>query len=400
MARILFVNKASLLYPGGAETRIRAVATRLARMGHDVFLVCAKTTAGEPIEERVEGVLVRRVSVMPERLLRRFPVPHYLPQALFYLVAPPVVLRCLFRWKIDLVRDDMSPFPGLSVLAPLFGRRAVVVVHNLFGGFRGWRRFYSAPFALAGAMGEWLLLRGWLRYQAVAAVAPWLAEYVRENGGGRCAVEAIPNGIDIESFSLRPRRGRIERIVSFGRFSEHKGLVDLVAACASLRDRGVRFDLTLIGAGPLEARIRAAVAAHALGDRIRIEPPVARRALLRQLPEYDLFVLASEAEGLPFALLEAMAARVPTIVAARRWATTLLDCSETRFYDCAVPGALADAIAETVADPGAAEARAERARRRVEGFDWDETARAELSLMTSASSSGARPRGAPGGPLL
>ncbi|WP_242392783.1 glycosyltransferase family 4 protein [Anaeromyxobacter oryzisoli] len=384
MLRILFVNKASLAYPGGAETRIRAVAPRLARMGHEVFMVCAKTSPGEAREERIDGVLLRRVSVMPDWLLRRFPVPSYLPQALFFVFAPPVVLQCVRRWRIDVVRDDMSPFPGLSVLAPVLGRRAIVVVHNLFGGLGGWRRFYPAPFALAGALGEWLLVRGLLRYRAIATAAPWVAEYLRERGARAARVEAIPNGIDLPSFSRRPPRGKIERIVSFGRFSVHKRLQDVVSACAELRDRGVAFELTFIGAGPQETALRSAISAAKLGDHARILPALPRSELLRALPEYDLFVLASSSEGLPLALLEAAASQLGLVVAARPWATTLLDRSVARLYDPDDPDDLAQALSEAIRDPVATEARAERARRWVEGFDWDRTAAAELALMSDA----------------
>src|SRR5262252_8282946 len=121
MARILFVNKASMIYPGGAETRIRAVATACARAGHQVYLICAKTRPGEPAEETLEDVTVRRISVMPEPLLSRFPVPHYLPQALFYLFSWPYILFYVQKWRISWIRDSMSPFPGLGVLAPWLG---------------------------------------------------------------------------------------------------------------------------------------------------------------------------------------------------------------------------------------------------------------------------------------
>ena len=359
----------------------RAIATRMARMGHQVFMVCAKTSPGEPSEETIEGVHVRRVTVMPEALLRRFPPPSYFPQALFYLLAPPIVWSCTRRWRIDAIRDDMSPFPGLSLLAPFLGPRALVVVHNLFGGVAGWRRFYSLPFALAGALGERLLLRGLLRYRAVATAAPWLAAYVRQRGSLSARVEPIPNGIDLEAIPRRTPRGRVERIVSFGRFSAHKGLVELIAAAAELRDRQLPFHLTLIGGGPLEPLVRARIAASSLEPHVSLAPTLPRAELLRALTGHDLFVLSSASEGLPMSLLEAMAAGLPAIVADRPYVQGLVTSVEARLFDLDRPGALADAIATDLRDPAGAEARAARARTRVEDFSWDRAAEGELRLL-------------------
>ena len=112
MASILFVNKASIDYLGGAETRIRELATRWAAAGHKVYAICAKTSVDQPLSAVENGVTVRRVRVMPDRLLRRFCPPHYLPQALFYIVGPPLILYYYRWWRIDVIRDSMSPFPG------------------------------------------------------------------------------------------------------------------------------------------------------------------------------------------------------------------------------------------------------------------------------------------------
>lgn len=381
MARILFVNKASLAYPGGAETRIRAVASRMAAAGHAVFLICAKTSPGEPREENLEGVHVRRVSVLPEVLLRRFPPPSYLPQALFYLLAFPIIWRSVREWRIDAIRDDMSPFPGLSLLAPLLGPKAIVVVHNLFGGLSGWRRFYSLPFAMAGALGELALLRGWLRYRFVVTAAPWVATYVQSHGPHAPRVASIPNGVDVAAIPQRTGRGRIERIVTFGRFSAHKELSEIVAAAAVLRDRGLAFHLTLIGGGPTERAVRERIAVLSLGDRVTVIPTLPRPELLRALVDQDLFVLASSSEGMPMALLEAMAVGLPVVVANRPYLAGLVSDEEARIYDPSAPSTLADAIEADLKDPGSAEARATRARTLAQAFTWEHVWEEELRLL-------------------
>jgi glycosyltransferase involved in cell wall biosynthesis len=220
----------------------------------------------------------------------------------------------------------------------------------------------------------------------VATAAPWLASYVREHGTLSARVESIPNGIDIEGIAQRSPRGRIERIVSFGRFSAHKGIPEIVEAAVELRARGARFHLTLIGGGPFERQVREAVARHDLASSVTIEPTVPREELLSRMKDFDLFVLASHSEGLPIALLEAMAARLPAVVAARPYATSLVGESDVRFFDPDRPEALADALAADLGDPESAESRAARARRTVEAFSWDRAAERELDLLLGTTS--------------
>ena len=291
------------------------------------------------------------------------------------------------RWRIDAIRDDMSPFPGLSVLAPFLGKKAIVVVHNLFGGLAGWRRFYSLPFAIAGAVGEFLLLHGLLRYRAVATAAPWLAAYVRDHGGLRIEVALGPQrhrpGVDPATPAERPDRA--DRHLR--PLQRAQGAPRLVAAAATLRERGHAFHLTLIGGGPLEGDVRRTdCLGSGSADHVTVSPTLPRAELLRQVVEHDLFVLASSSEGLPLALLEAMAAGLPAVVADRPYVQGLVTGAEARLFDPDEPEALADAIAADLMDPAGAEARAVRARALVETYSWDRAAAAELRLLESVAS--------------
>src|SRR5215831_7614437 len=351
MASILLVNKASLKYPGGAETRLRAVATRWAKSGHRVYLLCAKTAPAEPREEVFEGVTIRTIRVLPDFILPRFPVPHYLPQALFYLFSPFFVIFYCRRWRINAIRDSMSPFPGLGLIAPLFGPKSIVVLHVLFGGYLGWRRFYPPVYAFVGALGESLLLRGALRYRAVITDAPWVAQYIRERGKLGVSIKAIENGVDVSRFKQRRALNRIHRIVNAARFVEHKGQLDLIDACGQLKARGIDFQLDLYGNGRLRSALEARVASYQLEGIVRILPPMSQREVQERLSSYDLYVMVSQIEGLPVILLEAMAARLPVVVAARPYATTLFEKTLVRFYEPSQPGALAEAISWAIENP-------------------------------------------------
>lgn len=371
-------------YPGGAETRLRQVATTWAAAGHRVFLICAKTSSEEPTRSVEDGVTVRRVRVLPDFLLRRFPPPHYLPQALFFVVGPPFVLFYLWRWKIDIVRDSMSPFPGLSILALILRRRTSVVLHILFGGYRDWRKFYSRLYAFMGMVAEKLLLRGWLGYRAIATDSPWLADYIRARLRRDVPVVAIENGVDFKPISRRNARGSIRRFVNAARLVEHKGQTELIEAAGYLREQGIDFELDIFGGGDLESELQEMIHKKGLNDSIRIRPALPHDELMRRLQEYDLYIMPSRSEGLPVILLEAMAAQLPVVVAARPYATTLLEPKTVQMYEPGNAQNLATVISQAVEDPTQAEQRAERGYNWVQSFTWKRTAERELEVVLRA----------------
>jgi len=94
------------------------------------------------------------------------------------------------------------------------------------------------------------------------------------------------------------------------RFVAQKGIDTLIDACDRLAKNGVKFRARLIGKGPLEARVRADIAARGLADRIVIEPWADQASLWG---DADLFVCSSRYEGWGRTIIEAMAAGVPVV---------------------------------------------------------------------------------------
>jgi glycosyltransferase involved in cell wall biosynthesis len=85
-----------------------------------------------------------------------------------------------------------------------------------------------------------------------------------------------------------------------------KGHAFLFKAVAALGDGGLRCSLVLAGDGPERASLEALAAALGIADRVRFLGDQAQIGDLLEL--VDVFVLPSITEGLPLALLEAMAA--------------------------------------------------------------------------------------------
>lgn len=143
-------------------------------------------------------------------------------------------------------------------------------------------------------------------------------------GADPARVVVLPWGVDLDRF--RPvERAEHSGPVRFGvacRFTEKKGLPDLLAAFAGVRRAGVEARLVVAGSGPHQARLRALAAELGIDAAVEFPGFVAREALPALLAQLDVFVHPSvtaadgDKEGTPTVLMEAAAAGLP-IVATR-----------------------------------------------------------------------------------
>lgn len=133
---------------------------------------------------------------------------------------------------------------------------------------------------------------------------------------GSIPVFAFPNGVDCTPYATLVRAGSSPgvplRLLYIGRLVREKGLYELLQGLALARCQGVAAELVIAGAGPEEARLRQTAVAQGL-ECVSFLGPVRGAAKMTLLERADVFVLPSYAEGLPYALLESMAAGVPVI---------------------------------------------------------------------------------------
>ena len=130
-------------------------------------------------------------------------------------------------------------------------------------------------------------------------------------------VTALPNGIDCRPYSLLPIVSCAPetplQLVYIGRLAREKGLYEALQGVRLAHELGVDARLVVAGGGPEEARLKRY--AHALGisTRVTFTGPVFGADKVRLLEGAHAMVLPSYSEGLPYALLESMAAGVPVI---------------------------------------------------------------------------------------
>ena len=174
----------------------------------------------------------------------------------------------------------------------------------------------------------------------------FLLEKLVEWGWPRARFVHIPNFVDIDRFKPRAEAGR--RFVYCGRLDELKGIETLVRAAALSHQ-----PITLIGRGPLEARLRALSAE--LGADVAFPGYLTKDALAAAIHEARAIIVPSEChENAPLALLEGYAAGRPVIGSRIAGIPELVREDETGIlYPVGDADALAEALSRFAALPDA-----------------------------------------------
>ena len=117
------------------------------------------------------------------------------------------------------------------------------------------------------------------------------------------------------------------RIVMVARFEKQKDHSTLIKALCGLKD--IKWELNLVGNGPLLEDIRILVEKFGLRDRVKF---LGRRNDVQQiLSKSDIFVLASFWEGFPRSILEAMRASLPVVASSVAGVPEAVDDGKTGF---------------------------------------------------------------------
>ena len=315
---IVYVNKTAPHRGGGAEMRIWEVGKRLVQRGFRVTVLCSATDAAAPEREILDGMQIEYVEAAPRWVFQWHKIGFYASRLLFYARAGKRLEQLLQTGDVDILRDDISPFPtrAVSTLAARYGLPTIAMIHNVSGAMGRWVKHYGPFLGVAGYMGErWLKRKP--RYDHMIAAARWMAE-VMARAWSRSRVSWVPNGVDASRFhppSPDESSERMHEIRFFyvARFVELKGHDILLQAFARVvrQERCVR--LHLVGDGPLEEDMRAAAAKLGLEDYVRFHGRVSRRAMPSLYRSVDAYVSPSYFEGMPITFLEAMASGLPII---------------------------------------------------------------------------------------
>ena len=162
-----------------------------------------------------------------------------------------------------------------------------------------------------------------------------------------------------------------------------------------------RIELDLVGGGALREELDALARRLGLAGRVRFRGPLPEPEVAALLDRADLFVLPSvvardgQMEGLPVALMEALACGVPAVSTRLSGIPEIIRDGETGVLaEPGDPASLRAALRRVVDEPSEAWTRAVAGRRLVEReFDVRASGRRLAQLFQRASTNGARAQG-------
>lgn len=216
---------------------------------------------------------------------------------------------------------------------------------------------------------------------------------VRLKGMG-CPPEKIAvsrMGVDMARFTHRPLKTPATplEIISVARLTEKKGLHVAIEACRLLKARGVDFRYRILGIGPWERRLRTLIEQYQLDDVIDMPGFKPSHEVKIMLDQADVFLLPSvtgadgDMEGIPVALMEAMAVGIPVISTVHSGIPELVEAGKSGWL---VPENDAPALAEQLAtfsriDGDALRPVVQRAREKIESDFNQQVINLQLSSL-------------------
>ncbi len=341
---------------GGAEHQAEGWARRLSSR-HRVTVIARPEAARPPGREARDGFEVLRLPFGRVPLWKTWQDARRIERAVLGLKERPDALLCF--------QSFVSGWAGVRIQRH-HGIPAIVWV-------RGEGEYRLPGRSVKGVLNPrtWSAARGVLVQteevrQALLEVLDRRAPGLRERVAAH--LEVVPNGLDLpDPAASRPAPNG--RVVSVGRLIPDKGMDVVIDAVA-----GVQGSLTIAGTGPERTRLEARARHHGLD--VEFAGFLDREPLGALYGAARCVVLAARfGEGLPNALLEAMAWGLPVVATPVAGVRGLLvDGVNGLMVPPGDPLALRDALARLTHERGLAERLGAGARRTAEAYAWERVA--------------------------
>lgn len=273
------------LYGGGAERVTCNLASYLVRQGHDVEILTMSET--ENAYELDERVVVKTLLPLQERknkawnTIIRFPrfwkyLRHKDRDVYVVMLPRTTIMFLMFRWMIK--------------------AKVIAAERNDPGAYS--KKIGNALKKYAQRADGWI-------FQTVDE-KEWYGDSIQ-----KCKATVIPNAIN-PAF-IRPAYSGKKRktIAGVGRLNSQKNFGLLIKAFAKVAPEFPDFKLTIYGKGEMETDLKNLASSLEIKDRVEFPGNV--QNIADEMEKNTMFVLSSDFEGMPNALMEAMALGLPCV---------------------------------------------------------------------------------------
>jgi glycosyltransferase involved in cell wall biosynthesis len=379
LLQVLLINYEFPPVGAGAGNATAHIARYLAESGVDVR-VLTSSYANLSKRERRDGYTVLRAPAIRRRIDQCTP-----PEMLSFIGGAAVLASVLCaRWRPDAACAffGIPSGPVALLLRKLF---AIPYLVSLRGG--DVPGFMGEELARLHTIARPVTLPVWKFSSGLIANSPGLLALARQSWSA-APIQLIPNGVDVETF-CPPDRARPSsplRLLTVGRLARQKGVIHLLQALAASR---APMCLRVVGDGPERARLQRAAEDLGVAGRVEFTGWVQRPGLPEHYRWADAFVLPSLDEGMPNAVLEALASGLPVIGTDVSGTRDLIDEGVNGYL---VPAADTNTIASILdhlgGRPALVRALGERARASALGRRWEGVAEQYRRALVGAGGNG------------
>jgi glycosyltransferase involved in cell wall biosynthesis len=302
-------------------------------------------------------------------------------------------------YKVGIHKKNLHYWTKLEVIQWLFKARKIYfqlleensydLCHAFFAFPSGWLCYRTAnrlPYILSlrGSDVPGYNMRLGLDYKLLAGLFRRIwsnASFIAANSRGLCQlakrfmpdldIAVIPNGVDIHCYypaSSKSAGGTIN-LLSVGRLITRKRIDWLIEGVGLAVRQGLDVRLHVVGEGNLLAELQKKAAGLNLSDRVVFTGLARRKQMADIYRANDIFVMASQHEGMSNAMLEAIASGLPVVTTACEGAEELVGENGilVRYPDLQN---FVEAIKSIATDAAKYQAMSAAGRRIAETFSW------------------------------
>ena len=289
------MKKCLLLIPrmgsGGAERVMATIANNLCRECDIHIVTITDTESFYALDERV------RITGLGQKLSRRNKMYKVFSAAFGGVKALFSLMNVVKKEKTDVLVAFLGPASFLAIALKVFGAKCRVIVSERCdpttrGGL--YRFFQKLMFPKA---------------DVIVCQSEKVVEFFKEKHRRKTVV--IPNPIAASAIPPRFEGERRHVVVGVGRLDPQKNFEMLIKAFAALPEKFSDYTLEIYGGGPLEKELQGLIDEFGISQRAKLMG--VKKNVMHYISNVALYVMSSNYEGFPNALVEAMATGLPVI---------------------------------------------------------------------------------------
>lgn len=276
----------------GTEYQVFGLSKELIKSEHEVYIV--RRWSDGPKEEEIQGIKVINVASLnlPDTLIQK---------AMTHLIFSKYATKEIKQIEPDILNltGKYSSYSVCKLKIPTIYTTHIPPI-DLVPFKTRLDRFHPT---------KWLESRVYSNCDVIVALNEEHRQYLSNR---RFKVVSIPNGVEIERYT--PNYSDEGYIYFAGRLVKQKGLQYLIKAYSMLSSElQNRFGLAISGFGQEKENLEALVSKLGIKNKITFLPWLSNSDFIKKIASSSVYVMPSLYEGLPVALLEAMALGKPVV---------------------------------------------------------------------------------------